>query len=279
MAGTKSLLFNGDSLVQEKWLIAVDLDGTLFHTDRQISNRTMSAMHMVVERGHSVVIVTGRSSYSSTPKLLSIPDGIRMICSNGAYEYDREKKKILWANCLPGPKSVRIREKVLDKLPSASFGWESPSGLCYEPQFIKEAGGSHTLEQGGIHNSLSQSDVIKIFVRTPEQKGGELANSVQALLGNEAEVSSSGAPFAEITAAGINKGNALAKVAKDLGFKPDRTLAFGDNYNDVSMLRWAGESVAMGNAIPELQAIASTMTFSNAEDGVAQFLENKFGGK
>lgn len=108
--------------MQEKWLIAVDLDGTLFHTDHQISPRTMSAMHIVVERGHDLVIITSRSSHSSVPRLLSIPDCIRMICSNGSYEYDREKKKILWANCFPDSTSSKIRKKILDKLQSASFG-------------------------------------------------------------------------------------------------------------------------------------------------------------
>lgn len=264
--------------MQQNWLIAVDLDGTLFHTDHQISSRSMSTIRMVVERGHTMVIVTGRSSHSAVPKLLSIPDGIRLICSNGAYEYDREKKKILWANCLPNSTPTRLREKILDKLPSTSFGWESLNGLSYEQKFVKEAGGEHTLEQGGVHENLGQSDVIKIFARTPLQSGGELACSVQTLVGSDAEVSTSGAPFVEITAAGVNKGSALAKVASGLGFTSDRTLAFGDNHNDISMLRWAGESVAMGNAIPELQAIANTMTLSNAEDGVAQFLENKFGG-
>jgi len=264
--------------VQEKWLIAVDLDGTLFHTGHQISSRTMSAIHMVVERGHTLVIATGRSSHSAVPKLLSVPDGVQMICSNGAYEYDREKKKILWANCLSGSMPSRLREKILEKLPSASFGWESLNGLSYEPKFLEEAGGAHTLEQGGFHENLNQSEVIKIFARTPEQRGSELANSVQILLGSDAEVSTSGAPFVEITAAGINKGSALARVASELGFNAERTLAFGDNHNDISMLRWAGESVAMENAVPELRAIANTMTLSNAEDGVAQFLENKFGG-
>jgi len=171
-----------------------------------------------------------------------------------------------------------MREEILDKLPSASFGWESANGLSYEPKFVEEAGGAHTLEQGGFHENLGQSDVYKIFARTPHQRGSELASSVQMLVGSDAEVSTSGAPFVEITAAGINKGSALARIAFDLGFKFERTLAFGDNHNDISMLRWAGESVAMGNAVPELQAIANTMTLSNAKDGVAQFLENKFGG-
>lgn len=262
----------------EKWLIAVDLDGTLFHTDHQISVRTMSTMHKMVELGHRIVIVTGRSSHSSMPRLRSIPAGTRVLCSNGAYEYDQSMQEVVWANMLSASSSVDIRRRIQRRLPAASFGWESKSGLSYEQKFIDEAGGSHTLEQGGVHEPIGQFDIFKLFVRTPEQGGGVLASSLQDLFGREIEVSSSGVPFVEITAAGTNKGTALAKIAMDLGFESNRTIAFGDNLNDVTMLQWAGESVAMGNAIPEIQSIASAHTKSNSEDGVAQFLESKFLG-
>ena len=260
--------------MQEKWLIAVDLDGTLFHSDHQISSRTLNAMHAVKEYGHSMVIVTGRSSHSAIPKLRLIPDGIRMICSNGAYEYDRVRQSIVWAHYLSAAIAADIQHRILDVLPEASFGWESAHGLHYEPTFITEAGGAHTLEQGGKQDAPAQCDVLKMFVRTPEQTGGELAAKLSQLFEGEAEVSSSGAPFAEITATGINKGSALARVASDLGFESDHTIAFGDNLNDVPMLRWAGKSVAMGNAIHEVKALANCHTLSNSEDGVACFLES-----
>lgn len=260
----------------KKWLIAVDLDGTLFHTDRQISTRTLNAMNRVVEHGHSMVIVTGRSFHSALPRLLSIPDDTRLVCSNGAYEYDRGKKEMVWANYVPSLLAVAIRRKVLEQLPTASFGWESLNGLSYESKFTDEAGGAHTLEQGGFHEALSETDVLKIFVRSPEQRGIDLARTLKEILGRDLEISTSGVPFVEITAKGINKGTALARVASDLGIKPDYTMAFGDNHNDAPMLRWVGESVAMENAIPEIRAMTKHTTLSNANDGVAHFLESKF---
>jgi len=56
------------------------------------------------------------------------------------------------------------------------------------------------LEQGGVFEKLNESDVIKTYVRRAQQCGAKLAGSVQALLGGEAEVSTSGAPFVEINA-------------------------------------------------------------------------------
>jgi len=203
-----------------------------------------------------------------------MPDCARLVCSNGAYEYDRAKQKIVWANSFPASKSAIIERAILDRLPSASFAWESVTGIAYEPRFIEEAGGAHTLEQGGSHDVSSKAEILKLFVRTPEHRGGELARVIKDLPVSDVEVSSSGVPFVEITAAGVNKGAALSKVAADMGFSPQQTIAFGDNLNDVSMLQWAGESVAMGNAVPELHKLASSSTLSNAEDGVARFLED-----
>lgn len=262
--------------MQEQWLLAFDLDGTLFNTDHQISARTLNTLNNVVELGHQIVILTGRSWHSAVPRLHALPAKTQIVCSNGSYSYDREKQQFRWAEYLSASTSIAVRQRILDKLPMASFGWEAAGGLTYEEKFIVEAGGAHTLEQGGNAESIGKTDLFKLFARTPEQHGGELVDSLRAFLGGEVEIASSGAPFAEITAAGVNKGSALAKVATQLGFKADRAMAFGDNLNDIAMLQWAGESVAMGNAVAELKAIATLQAPGNSDDGVAHVLENKF---
>lgn len=261
--------------MQQQWLISLDLDGTLFHADHEISVRTLDTLHKVVEHGHSVIINTGRSSFSSVPRLNDIPEGIRLICSNGAYEYDRPNQSIVWSKLMPAPLATAVKQLIYENIPTASFGWESVSGLTYEANFVDEAGGAHTLEQDGLETVLGQHDLLKLFVRSPELVAGELVDTLQSLLRSDIEVSTSGVPFVEITAPGINKGSALAKVASDLGFEQKFTMAFGDNLNDAPMLRWAGESVAMGNAIDEIKVLSNSCTLSNVEDGVAHYLENR----
>jgi len=261
--------------LQSKWLIAVDLDGTLFGADHQVSPRTVAALHAVSERGHAVVVVTGRSAHSAISRITLIPKESRVVCSNGAYEYDRTRKVRSWSQALSGPAAIQIRERILEKLPNASFGWESANGLGYDEQFIAQAGGSSTLEQGGNHEEFGHSDVLKLYVRTPDLVRGDLQRKLIPVLDGQAEVSTSGAPFVELTASGVDKASGLARVAADLGFTASRTIAFGDNLNDLPMLRWAFESVAMGNALDEVKAIASTHTLNNVDDGVASLLENR----
>ena len=261
--------------MQNKWLIAVDLDGTLFGTDHQVSSRTVDAIHAVTERGHAVVVVTGRSAHSAVSRLSAISLDVRVVCSNGAYEYDRHRKVKHWSQTIPVKTITTIRQRILEKLPNASFGWESAEGLSYDEQFVREAGGAHTLEQGGMSEEFGQSDVLKLYVRTPQLVRGDLQRILMPVLGEQAEVSTSGAPFVEITAPGVDKASGLARVAADLGFANNRTIAFGDNLNDLPMLRWAHEAVAMANALDEVKTIAHTHTLSNADDGVAVLLENR----
>lgn len=261
--------------MQNKWLIAVDLDGTLFGDDRQVSPRTVDALQAVIQRGHTVVVVTGRSAHSAISRLTQIPPDIRIICSNGAYEYSRAGKAISWSQGIHVAAAIQIRERILDILPTASFGWEVATGLSYDQQFISEAGGAHTLEQGGFNESFGQSDVLKLYVRSPDLFRDDLQRAITPVVDTLAEVSSSGVPFVELTAQGVDKASGLSRVATDLGFTANRTIAFGDNFNDLPMLRWAFEAIAMGNALDEVKAIANTHTLNNDDHGVAALLENR----
>lgn len=261
--------------MQTKRLIAVDLDGTLFGADHQLSPRTIEAVHAVVGQGHAVVVVTGRSAYSAISRLTALPASVRAICSNGAYETDRQTNLKTWSQSLSATAAITIRQQILQHLPSASFGWESDGGLSFEEKFTVEAGGAHTLEQGGSREEFGISDILKLYVRTPELKRGDLQKAVKNVINEQAEASSSNVPFIEVSAPGVNKGSALARVAADLGFAQNQTIAFGDNHNDLPMLRWANESVAMGNAMDDVKLAATTQALSNCEDGVAAMLEQR----
>ena len=72
----------------------------------------------------------------------------------------------------------------------------------------------------------------------------------------------------------MTKASALAAVAGELGVAPSEVLAFGDMPSDVSMLRWAGRSVAVANTHPLARAAAKEVTLANVDDGVAAYLEN-----
>ena len=80
--------------------------------------------------------------------------------------------------------------------------------------------------------------------------------------------------YLEIFPAGATKGEALEAICKKLGIYPEETMAFGDQELDIPMLKKAGTSIAMGNAIPEVKELADFVTKSNNEEGIAFALEH-----
>ena len=82
--------------------------------------------------------------------------------------------------------------------------------------------------------------------------------------------------YLEATAAGIHKGSAITDYCEAEGIPLSRVMAFGDNGNDIGMLRTAGLGVAMGNGIPEAKAAADLVTTSNNDEGIARVLSRYF---
>lgn len=68
---------------------------------------------------------------------------------------------------------------------------------------------------------------------------------------------------------GVNKGNALKKLCQRLHINADQVMAVGDEENDLSMLKFAGLGIAMGNAVPQVKKISTAQTLDNDHDGVA----------
>ena len=81
------------------------------------------------------------------------------------------------------------------------------------------------------------------------------------------------ATFCEMLHPEAGKHKALEWLRDHLGIGPDETIAFGNGYNDVDMLRWAGLGVAVGGAVPEVLEVADRVAPSLDEDGAAQVLE------
>ena len=80
-------------------------------------------------------------------------------------------------------------------------------------------------------------------------------------------------PSIEVNAAGVSKGSALAALQTHLEISRAETMAFGDSENDLDMLSQAGTAVAMGNALPKIQAHADYITGTNCADGIADALQ------
>jgi hydroxymethylpyrimidine pyrophosphatase-like HAD family hydrolase len=93
------------------------------------------------------------------------------------------------------------------------------------------------------------------------------------VVGDHATPSYSGLHFIEVGVGQVSKATALDALAADLGIAAEAVAAFGDNHNDVTMLRWAGRSYAMGNASDDAKAVADEVIATSDEDGLAVVVE------
>src|SRR5437763_6683481 len=265
------------SVVSKPSVVATDLDGTIVRSDGSISARTRAALSAVEADGSIVVIVTGRP-----PRWLhGIADetGHRgvSICANGALVYDLHTEQVVASY----PLSVEIARDVIDALragiPGIGFAVETVTdGFGYEPAY-RPRWPTEGARRGEIDELLS-GPLAKLLARHEDLDSDALLAAAREVVGAEVVTMthSSRDGLLEISAVGVSKATTLAALCAERGLGAADAVAFGDMPNDLPMLAWAGHSVAVANAHPEVLAAADEITASNDECGVALVLERLF---
>ncbi|WGH80906.1 Cof-type HAD-IIB family hydrolase [Auritidibacter ignavus] len=273
--------------VRRPGLIASDLDGTIISYRHPaggsvITPRTTAAFQAAQEAGIPVVFVTGRPMrwMSGLVATLNGP----AICSNGAVIYDLSSETVLEAHPIPVASVVAVYEELRRIEPGARCGFETLTGFVVEAGFRddhpEDPSGYHP---GGLHHYPRTIDgldehpgVLKFMVRVPDREPDQLLARVRAHLGTTVTVTHSapGQPLLEISRADVNKAATLADYATSLGVHANEVVAFGDQLNDVEMIRWAGTGYAVGSGHPELKAAANAVTADCDDDGVAAVIEH-----
>lgn len=88
-------------------------------------------------------------------------------------------------------------------------------------------------------------------------------------------LSFTGEIWRRFAAVGADKVSALKKISERLGISAESIAAFGDDCNDIEMLKYCGLGIAMGNAIEEAKQAAGVICGTNDSDGLAEFIEQK----
>jgi Cof subfamily protein (haloacid dehalogenase superfamily) len=254
-------------------LVASDLDGTLLRPDETVSDRTRSALAAAREAGITVVLVTGRPPRSLAPIAERIGLGGIAICANGAVIWDLDSATMVDYSPLAADVAARLVGALRQAIPGARFAVELERG------FGREAGWADAellpspdaLEADALE--LITGPVTKLLVRHPTLPFEEVAERARGAVGGDAVVTWAGLRVVEISAAGVTKAFALARLCRRLGIAASEVVAVGDMPNDLPMLEWAGASVAVANADQAVLDAADEVTASNTDDGVARVLE------
>lgn len=246
-------------------LLALDLDGTLLHTDKTISGETLETLRRCREQGVLIVLATARSESSCRPYLdLVEPDFA--ILNGGGLVLRREEELY---RLLIGQETSDRLVRELTACPSfASISVEAPAGYYVEQR--PESTWHYTNSE-----PLSLPFRRPAFKITAELDCPQEAEPIARRHPDCTLVRFTGTKLCRFVPRDAEKFSAIRHIAALSSIPLSDIAAFGDDLIDLEMIRGCGWGIAMENAIPEVKAAASHICPANDQDGVAQWL-NRF---
>ena len=266
-------------------IIALDLDGTLLNSRKELTEGCLSALTRAAEKGIEIVPTTGRFFGGMPERIRELPFLHYAITINGAQVYDIRRGCAVSKTEIPWKRAIEIME-LLDTMPllydcfmdnwgwmSRDF-WERVEDYTDNPHYIKMLRELRKpVPELKAHLTVLQHDVQKIqFFTKDVSLRQRLLEELPTMLPDVA-VTTSVPDNVELNYISAHKGAALRQLAEYLGVSMSATMACGDGRNDITMLRDAGLGVAMANACAEAKAAADVLTLSCDEDGVARAIE------
>lgn len=247
---------------------ASDLDDTLLRPDGTVSPRTEAAVTAWLESGRHFVIATGRPPRSVGERLPDILRRVPWICYNGAEV--RHEGAVLYQEFIPENTLPPLIERILVEHPDAIVGMEVDDVLWLNrPRQSRTE--PHVRQNIADLRSLAHLPAAKVLVFADDL---DHLQPVFETLPRSVRLMPSGRyPFLQLMAQRADKVHALSRLIEPWGSSLETVVAFGDDINDVDLLRGARLGVAVANAFAPALAVADFIAPSNEEDGVAQVLE------
>ena len=265
--------------------IAFDLDGTLLSPNATILESSKQAIQKAREKGIKVYFVTGRHHTAVRPYCAEMNLDTPVVCCNGTYLYDFQKDDVLESNPLtPALASMLINNAQAEGIHVSVYFRDAMTYEELNPHFVKlqkwvdscpenVRPDVHQVEkfQKEIDNGTT---VWKVLISDPDL--AKMQKFVETLPLDQVSPEWSWVDRADITAVGNSKGKMLVKLLERDSIDPARVVAFGDNFNDISMLQQVGLGIAMGGSEEEVQRKADKTIGLNSEDSIAKELMQLF---
>lgn len=274
-------------------LLAVDVDGTLLTSEQRISPATRQAIDEIRRRGILLVLVTGRRFALARPIALELGLTTPLITHSGALIKDVHTCDVIAVDLLRADLARRVIEcarrsdvdmvccddpwgmgtTVIDRVsaenvPLRRYLERMPDLITATPDLL----------------SYVDHDIINLMTIDRPPVMEEFARTLQDTFGSQVKILKTVYPERGMTVVDVlsptcSKARALDRVVRGYGFSPAEVMAVGDNENDLDMLEYAGVSVVMGNAEPELKTLGYPPTRSNDEDGLAEAIDRYLLGR
>ncbi len=244
-------------------IIVVDLDRTLLHTDKTLSEYTVKVFNECKKCGIKIIVATARP-LRTAKHYCDLIDFDAMVVSNGAriiYQnqqtdygiYKRSAKRLL--NTLKQYPNLRVTIETGD--------------CAYSNLPIDDYETIISDDLVGISNA---EGVIKILVHLDNEKTLTL---VKNELSNDLYYTIAHGYLMQIMNISATKWNGIKTVLDICNCSPDETVYFGDDQDDIEPIKMCGLGVSVANGIDDVKVVADFVTESNDADGVAKFIEHR----
>ena len=260
-------------------LLVLDIDGTLTNSKKEISPETKRAIKLIQERGHKVMLASGRP----TPGMRRFEKELELE-KYGGYLLSFNGGRII--NCRTG--NVVFQKTFPSVLvPQAyHFAKENNCGLItyMGDKIISMGPADEYIELESRINGMPvvqvpdfldfvDFEVNKLLMTAQPGPAEKYTESLSEKYGDRISVYRSEPFFIEWMPKGIDKASSIDRMLSSVGLTRENTICCGDGYNDLTMIEYAGVGVAMANAQPKVKEKADYITASNDEDGIVQVIE------
>ncbi|MGL5052716.1 MAG: Cof-type HAD-IIB family hydrolase [Cetobacterium sp.] len=257
--------------------IALDLDGTLLNSEKDISHENISILRLLYSKEIKIFIVTGRM-YTATQKIIKkIGIPITAICYNGAKVIHSENDSITFEQPL-SEEIVKVLIEISQENKShlnlyQNEEWFVENENDWQTKYYEKNIGFKAIQKK--FNNLASYVMTKALFVDERINLLEIEKKIKNKLGEKVYLTYSQEKYLEVLNCDVNKGKTLERILKENKLDLESCVAFGDANNDKEMLIMVGCGVAMGNAEEELKNIANYITDTNDNNGVCKFLEQK----
>lgn len=261
--------------------IFIDVDGTLRNSKGEITPRTISSIRQITDTGMKVILTSGRSRTHMLALSKACGASCFVISSNGADVYDSGVDQVIYQDKMEKEDIIYLYE--LAERQKAHF--TMCSGFDRVCNRVERFDGSEKALGESIEMFVHQNIVNQCIIGNApreviqqikaqieqEKSSVKIINQSPGILDNKVPLN--GCYYLDIVNRITSKGNAIMEFCRNNFIDIDETIGIGDSQNDVSMFKVVGESVAMGNASPEIQRLTNRIIPSNDKEGVAVYLE------
>lgn len=278
------------------FLICTDCDGTLTDSNGELSEENAKAIKYFQEEGGRFTLATGRFAEHLNKYSDKIKVNAPVISLNGVLLYDMDERKKICEMPMETKDGMEVLSYINDRWKGVWEYWINFSGqesACYKPledKFESEtlqieeeyreffAAGSGDLDKRPVYETMIKivpDTTAKIVFVMPEDMLRPMQKDLREKFGDRFHFDSSWPNGLEMQGIHSSKGIAVEKLKEYLG-DIKCTVCVGDYDNDISMLKIADISYAVGNALDEVKQVADRVTVTNNESAIAKIIEELF---